>query len=155
MQEKRLLWVWRLYNIQLVVVIITEITILLSVCFFLSIVADMTPPTSEAVPLIGTFFTCCMVRICVCFYVYLTAILGCCERFSRFHRRCTESTLPHTGHPRDVTNDSNVASKLVVNSLMAQTRFVQATLATNDEPTWSHIPIASHCRQTYAGNLFD
>ena len=31
----------------------SEITILLSVCFFLSIVADMTPPTSEAVPLIG------------------------------------------------------------------------------------------------------
>ncbi|VDM78142.1 unnamed protein product [Strongylus vulgaris] len=30
-----------------------EITILLSVCFFLSMVADMTPPTSEAVPLIG------------------------------------------------------------------------------------------------------
>lgn len=32
---------------------ISEITILLSVCFFLSMVADMTPPTSEAVPLIG------------------------------------------------------------------------------------------------------
>ena len=32
-----------------------EITILLSVCFFLSMVADMTPPTSEAVPLIGRF----------------------------------------------------------------------------------------------------
>ncbi len=31
----------------------SEITILLSVCFFLSMVAEMTPPTSEAVPLIG------------------------------------------------------------------------------------------------------
>uniref|UniRef100_A0A0N4UUP7 Neur_chan_LBD domain-containing protein n=1 Tax=Enterobius vermicularis TaxID=51028 RepID=A0A0N4UUP7_ENTVE len=32
-----------------------EITILLSICFFLSMVAEMTPPTSEAVPLIGNF----------------------------------------------------------------------------------------------------
>uniref|UniRef100_A0A914UM32 Uncharacterized protein n=1 Tax=Plectus sambesii TaxID=2011161 RepID=A0A914UM32_9BILA len=40
-----------------------EITILLSVCFFLSMVAEMTPPTSEAVPLIGTFFSCCMLVV--------------------------------------------------------------------------------------------
>ncbi|GMT36339.1 hypothetical protein PFISCL1PPCAC_27636, partial [Pristionchus fissidentatus] len=40
-----------------------EITILLSVCFFLSMVADMTPPTSEAVPLIGAFFSCCMLVV--------------------------------------------------------------------------------------------
>jgi nicotinic acetylcholine receptor len=31
----------------------TEITVLLSICFFLSIVSDMVPPTSEAVPLLG------------------------------------------------------------------------------------------------------
>ncbi|KAK0399126.1 hypothetical protein QR680_002909 [Steinernema hermaphroditum] len=40
-----------------------EITILLSVCFFLSMVAEMTPPTSEAVPLIGVFFSCCMLVV--------------------------------------------------------------------------------------------
>ncbi|VDM25481.1 unnamed protein product, partial [Toxocara canis] len=40
-----------------------EITILLSVCFFLSMVAEMTPPTSEAVPLIGAFFSCCMLVV--------------------------------------------------------------------------------------------
>uniref|UniRef100_A0A915AB42 Uncharacterized protein n=1 Tax=Parascaris univalens TaxID=6257 RepID=A0A915AB42_PARUN len=40
-----------------------EITILLSVCFFLSMVAEMTPPTSEAVPLIGVFFSCCMMVV--------------------------------------------------------------------------------------------
>ena len=33
-------------------VCISEITILLSVCFFLTMVKDMTPPTSEAVPLL-------------------------------------------------------------------------------------------------------
>lgn len=32
-----------------------EITILLSIVFFLGMVAEMTPPTSEAVPLIGVF----------------------------------------------------------------------------------------------------
>ncbi|CAI4224447.1 unnamed protein product [Auanema sp. JU1783] len=40
-----------------------EITILLSVCFFLSMVAEMTPPTSDAVPLIGAFFSCCMLVV--------------------------------------------------------------------------------------------
>jgi len=33
----------------------TEITVLLSICFFLSIVSDMVPPTSEAVPLLGNY----------------------------------------------------------------------------------------------------
>uniref|UniRef100_A0A0N5AFW2 Acetylcholine receptor subunit alpha-type acr-16 n=1 Tax=Syphacia muris TaxID=451379 RepID=A0A0N5AFW2_9BILA len=40
-----------------------EITILLSVCFFLSMVAEMTPPTSEAIPLLGVFFSCCMLVV--------------------------------------------------------------------------------------------
>ncbi|VDK50618.1 unnamed protein product [Anisakis simplex] len=31
----------------------TEITVLLSICFFLSIVSEISPPTSEAVPLLG------------------------------------------------------------------------------------------------------
>uniref|UniRef100_A0A8R1E9W6 Uncharacterized protein n=1 Tax=Caenorhabditis japonica TaxID=281687 RepID=A0A8R1E9W6_CAEJA len=34
-----------------------ETTILLSVCFFLTILSDMTPTTSEAVPLLGVFFS--------------------------------------------------------------------------------------------------
>uniref|UniRef100_A0A7E4V3N5 Uncharacterized protein n=1 Tax=Panagrellus redivivus TaxID=6233 RepID=A0A7E4V3N5_PANRE len=40
-----------------------EITILLSVCFFLSMVGEMTPATSDAVPLIGIFFSTCMLVI--------------------------------------------------------------------------------------------
>uniref|UniRef100_A0A0R3RWT7 Acetylcholine receptor subunit alpha-type acr-16 n=1 Tax=Elaeophora elaphi TaxID=1147741 RepID=A0A0R3RWT7_9BILA len=40
-----------------------EITILLSIVFFLSMVAEMTPATSEAVPLIGVFFSCCMLVV--------------------------------------------------------------------------------------------
>ncbi|PIO62334.1 Neurotransmitter-gated ion-channel ligand binding domain protein [Teladorsagia circumcincta] len=40
-----------------------QITVLLSICFFLSIVSDMSPPTSEAVPLLGIFFTCCMIVV--------------------------------------------------------------------------------------------
>uniref|UniRef100_A0A914WI70 Uncharacterized protein n=1 Tax=Plectus sambesii TaxID=2011161 RepID=A0A914WI70_9BILA len=40
-----------------------QITVLLSICFFLSIVSEMSPPTSEAVPLLGIFFSCCMVVV--------------------------------------------------------------------------------------------
>ncbi|KAI1719543.1 neurotransmitter-gated ion-channel ligand binding domain-containing protein [Ditylenchus destructor] len=38
-----------------------QITVLLSICFFLSILSDMSPPTSEAVPLLGLFFSSCMI----------------------------------------------------------------------------------------------
>ncbi|VDN07450.1 unnamed protein product [Thelazia callipaeda] len=40
-----------------------QITVLLSICFFLSVVSDMSPPTSEAVPLLGIFFSCCMIVV--------------------------------------------------------------------------------------------
>uniref|UniRef100_A0A1I7U469 Neur_chan_LBD domain-containing protein n=1 Tax=Caenorhabditis tropicalis TaxID=1561998 RepID=A0A1I7U469_9PELO len=40
-----------------------EVTILLAIVFFLSMVSEMTPPTSEAVPLIGVFFSCCMLVV--------------------------------------------------------------------------------------------
>lgn len=40
-----------------------QITVLLSICFFLSIVSDMSPATSEAVPLLGIFFSCCMIVV--------------------------------------------------------------------------------------------
>ncbi|KIH54191.1 hypothetical protein ANCDUO_15663 [Ancylostoma duodenale] len=35
-------------------VVISEMTILLAIVFFLSMVSEMTPPTSDAVPLIGS-----------------------------------------------------------------------------------------------------
>uniref|UniRef100_A0A915D2M6 Uncharacterized protein n=1 Tax=Ditylenchus dipsaci TaxID=166011 RepID=A0A915D2M6_9BILA len=38
-----------------------QITVLLSICFFLSILSDMSPATSEAVPLLGLFFSSCMI----------------------------------------------------------------------------------------------
>ncbi|KHJ88246.1 Neurotransmitter-gated ion-channel transmembrane region [Oesophagostomum dentatum] len=40
-----------------------QMTILLAIVFFLSVVSEMTPPTSDAVPLIGVFFSCCMLVI--------------------------------------------------------------------------------------------
>nr|QYL30862.1 ACR-16-like protein [Trichuris muris] len=40
-----------------------EITILLSVCVFLTMVGQMTPSTSEALPLIGIFFSCNMIVV--------------------------------------------------------------------------------------------
>jgi nicotinic acetylcholine receptor len=40
-----------------------QITVLLSICFFLGILAEMSPPTSEAVPLLGIFFSCCMIVV--------------------------------------------------------------------------------------------
>lgn len=35
--------------------IFPETTILLSICFFVTIVSEMTPPTSESVPLLGRY----------------------------------------------------------------------------------------------------
>uniref|UniRef100_A0A183BJD1 Neur_chan_LBD domain-containing protein n=1 Tax=Globodera pallida TaxID=36090 RepID=A0A183BJD1_GLOPA len=40
-----------------------QITVLLSICFFLSILSEMSPPTSEAVPLLGLFFSSCMLIV--------------------------------------------------------------------------------------------
>jgi len=40
-----------------------QITVLLSICFFLSILSDMSPATSEAVPLLGLFFTSCLIIV--------------------------------------------------------------------------------------------
>ncbi|PAV55639.1 hypothetical protein WR25_25905 [Diploscapter pachys] len=40
-----------------------QVSILLAIVFFLSMISEMTPPTSEAVPLIGVFFSCCMLVI--------------------------------------------------------------------------------------------
>uniref|UniRef100_A0A914X9N7 Uncharacterized protein n=1 Tax=Plectus sambesii TaxID=2011161 RepID=A0A914X9N7_9BILA len=48
-----------------------EMTILLTIFFFMSAVADSTPKTSESTPLIGTFFSCVLVSVSVsvCFTV--------------------------------------------------------------------------------------
>lgn len=46
-----------------IIMICSEITVLLSICFFLGILAEMSPPTSEAVPLLGIFFSCCMIVV--------------------------------------------------------------------------------------------
>lgn len=40
-----------------------EITVLLSVCVFLSFVSNITPPTSETIPLLGLFFFCSLVLV--------------------------------------------------------------------------------------------
>ncbi|WKY15062.1 hypothetical protein Q1695_000516 [Nippostrongylus brasiliensis] len=76
-----------------------EITILLSVCFFLSMVADMTPPTSEAVPLIGAFFSCCMLVVSAS-VVFTVLVLNLHNRkpetheMSPFLRECLLVWLP-------------------------------------------------------------
>ncbi|CAJ0581916.1 unnamed protein product, partial [Mesorhabditis spiculigera] len=48
-----------------------QMTILLSICFFVTIVSEMTPPTSEAVPLLGLFFSVLtlIVSVSTCFTV--------------------------------------------------------------------------------------
>ncbi|KAK6033067.1 Neurotransmitter-gated ion-channel transmembrane region, partial [Ostertagia ostertagi] len=77
----------------------SEITILLSVCFFLSMVADMTPPTSEAVPLIGAFFSCCMLVVSAS-VVFTVLVLNLHNRkpetheMSPFLRECLLIWLP-------------------------------------------------------------
>ncbi|KAI6237412.1 Acetylcholine receptor subunit alpha-type acr-16 [Aphelenchoides besseyi] len=50
-----------------------QITVLLSICFFLSMLSEMSPPTSEAVPLLGVFFSSCLiiVTLSTCFTVYV------------------------------------------------------------------------------------
>ncbi|ETN81005.1 Cation transporter family protein [Necator americanus] len=79
--------------------ILLEITILLSVCFFLSMVADMTPPTSEAVPLIGAFFSCCMLVVSAS-VVFTVLVLNLHNRkpetheMSPFLRECLLIWLP-------------------------------------------------------------
>lgn len=76
-----------------------EITILLSVCFFLSMVAEMTPPTSEAVPLIGAFFSCCMLVVSAS-VVFTVLVLNLHNRkpetheMSPFVRKCLLHWLP-------------------------------------------------------------
>ncbi|PAV57656.1 hypothetical protein WR25_23297 [Diploscapter pachys] len=76
-----------------------EITILLSVCLFLSMVAEMTPPTSEAVPLIGAFFSCCMLVVSAS-VVFTVLVLNLHNRrpetheMSPFLRKCLLIWLP-------------------------------------------------------------
>ncbi|CAJ0583372.1 unnamed protein product, partial [Mesorhabditis spiculigera] len=76
-----------------------EITILLSICFFLSMVAEMTPPTSEAVPLIGAYFSSCMLVVSAS-VVFTVLVLNLHHRkpetheMSPFMRTCFLVWLP-------------------------------------------------------------
>uniref|UniRef100_A0A915B4C8 Uncharacterized protein n=1 Tax=Parascaris univalens TaxID=6257 RepID=A0A915B4C8_PARUN len=53
-----------------------QISVSLAICIFLTIMNEMTPPTSEAVPLLGVFFQSCMVisAAATAFTVYVQAI---------------------------------------------------------------------------------
>ncbi|KAK6731432.1 hypothetical protein RB195_007727 [Necator americanus] len=62
-----------------------QMTILLAIVFFLSMVSEMTPPTSDAVPLIGVFFSCCMLVISAS-VVFTVLILNLHFRSSDTHR---------------------------------------------------------------------
>ncbi|VDK83074.1 unnamed protein product [Litomosoides sigmodontis] len=61
-----------------------QITVLLSICFFLSIVSEMSPPTSEAVPLLGVFFSCCMIVVATS-TVFTVYVLNLHYRTSETH----------------------------------------------------------------------
>ncbi|EYC15936.1 hypothetical protein Y032_0035g3052 [Ancylostoma ceylanicum] len=62
-----------------------QMTILLAIVFFLSMVSEMTPPTSDAVPLIGVFFSSCMLVISAS-VVFTVLILNLHFRSSDTHR---------------------------------------------------------------------
>ncbi|KAM3716233.1 Acetylcholine receptor [Dirofilaria immitis] len=65
-----------------------QITVLLSICFFLSVVSEMSPPTSEAVPLLGIFFSCCMVVVTAS-TVFTVYVLNLHYRTSETHEMGT------------------------------------------------------------------
>uniref|UniRef100_A0A158PBE5 Neur_chan_LBD domain-containing protein n=1 Tax=Angiostrongylus cantonensis TaxID=6313 RepID=A0A158PBE5_ANGCA len=53
-----------------------ETTVLLSVIFFLQMVSNMSPPQSKSVPILASFFSCClMVVACSCVFTVLTISL--------------------------------------------------------------------------------
>ncbi|KAL3985611.1 Acetylcholine receptor subunit alpha-type acr-16 [Acanthocheilonema viteae] len=65
-----------------------QITVLLSICFFLSVVSEMSPPTSEAVPLLGVFFSCCMIVVTAS-TVFTVYVLNLHYRTSETHEMGT------------------------------------------------------------------
>ncbi|VIO99495.1 Uncharacterized protein BM_BM13586 [Brugia malayi] len=65
-----------------------QITVLLSICFFLSVVSEMSPPTSEAVPLLGIFFSCCMIVVTAS-TVFTVYVLNLHYRTSETHEMGT------------------------------------------------------------------
>ena len=63
-----------------------EITILMSLTFFMNVVSDMQPPSSET-PLIGTYFSCIMIMVAssvVCTILVL----------NYHHRLASEESMP-------------------------------------------------------------
>ncbi|KAG1669856.1 Neuronal acetylcholine receptor subunit alpha-7 [Nymphon striatum] len=63
------------------------VTILLSMTVFMLIVAETMPPTSDAVPLIGTYFACIMIM--VAFSVVMTVVV-----LNYHHRNAESHTMP-------------------------------------------------------------
>uniref|UniRef100_A0A1I7X9X3 Neur_chan_memb domain-containing protein n=1 Tax=Heterorhabditis bacteriophora TaxID=37862 RepID=A0A1I7X9X3_HETBA len=61
-----------------------EITIMLSICIFQNYVAEISPPTSEAVPFLGAFFALCMFT-CACCIVATTLALNFHHRNCKSH----------------------------------------------------------------------
>ncbi|XGW27903.1 hypothetical protein V3C99_008029 [Haemonchus contortus] len=61
-----------------------QITIMLSICIFQNYVAEMSPPTSEALPFLGAFFALCMCT-CACCVVATTLALNFHHRNSYSH----------------------------------------------------------------------
>ncbi|KAK6747176.1 hypothetical protein RB195_000410 [Necator americanus] len=61
-----------------------QITIMLSICIFQNYLAEMSPPTSEAVPFLGAFFAVCM-STCACCVVATTLALNFHHRNSYSH----------------------------------------------------------------------
>ncbi|VDK49183.1 unnamed protein product, partial [Cylicostephanus goldi] len=61
-----------------------QITIMLSICIFQNYLAEMSPPTSEAVPFLGAFFAVCMFT-CACCVVATTLALNFHNRNSYSH----------------------------------------------------------------------
>uniref|UniRef100_A0A158R426 Neur_chan_LBD domain-containing protein n=1 Tax=Syphacia muris TaxID=451379 RepID=A0A158R426_9BILA len=61
-----------------------ETTILLSVIFFLQMVANMTPPSSDAIPILSAFFSCCLLVVSTSF-VFTVLVLNLHHRKPETH----------------------------------------------------------------------
>ncbi|CAB3406840.1 unnamed protein product [Caenorhabditis bovis] len=62
-----------------------QITIMLSICIFQNYVAEMSPPTSEAVPFLGAFFAVCLFT-CACCVTATTLTLNFHHRNGKSHQ---------------------------------------------------------------------
>ena len=63
------------------------ITLLLAMTVFMLVVADMIPPTSEVIPLVGIFFNAAMVEM-------VLMILSLCIVIRFYHKQATDPAMP-------------------------------------------------------------